>query len=176
MTILKVSKETSNSSGGVQRVSGLIYEEARGVLKVFLENCHSRLNGRPWRFHGCRLCPEEARTYSLWFRKIRSFQRAVTDIDWKSRGKSFIKPADSLNFAAAFKTAYKNNESNYIWLSKALYRLKNVATIPLNCPQFVYLTSCVPRREYLAEKLQYFLSFKHSNITQATTSNTFIAS
>ncbi|XP_054866340.1 histone H4 [Amphiprion ocellaris] len=26
------------SSGGVKRISGLIYEETRGVLKVFLEN------------------------------------------------------------------------------------------------------------------------------------------
>ncbi|KAJ1615706.1 histone-fold-containing protein [Pavlovales sp. CCMP2436] len=25
--------------GGVKRISGLIYEETRGVLKVFLENC-----------------------------------------------------------------------------------------------------------------------------------------
>ncbi|KAE9396364.1 histone-fold-containing protein [Gymnopus androsaceus JB14] len=28
--------------GGVKRISGLIYEETRGVLKIFLENvCHS---------------------------------------------------------------------------------------------------------------------------------------
>ncbi|RMZ52519.1 hypothetical protein APUTEX25_003662 [Auxenochlorella protothecoides] len=28
--------------GGVKRISGLIYEETRGVLKVFLENVHAR--------------------------------------------------------------------------------------------------------------------------------------
>lgn len=26
--------------GGVKRISGLIYEETRGVLKIFLENVH----------------------------------------------------------------------------------------------------------------------------------------
>ena len=30
--------EASYDRGGVKRISGLIYEETRGVLKVFLEN------------------------------------------------------------------------------------------------------------------------------------------
>ena len=29
--------------GGVKRISGLIYEETRGVLKIFLENVSDRL-------------------------------------------------------------------------------------------------------------------------------------
>ena len=44
--------------GGVKRISGLIYEETRGVLKIFLENvcCHQKsltytlYNFRPCRF------------------------------------------------------------------------------------------------------------------------------
>ena len=35
--------------GGVKRISGLIYEETRGVLKIFLENV-----SRPWVLLGCR--------------------------------------------------------------------------------------------------------------------------
>jgi len=35
--------------GGVKRISGLIYEETRGVLKIFLENVR-RLHSCP-RFH-----------------------------------------------------------------------------------------------------------------------------
>jgi len=35
--------------GGVKRISGLIYEETRGVLKIFLENV-CRINPYP-RFH-----------------------------------------------------------------------------------------------------------------------------
>jgi hypothetical protein len=30
--------------GGVKRISGLIYEETRGVLKIFLENVRVLLN------------------------------------------------------------------------------------------------------------------------------------
>jgi len=33
--------------GGVKRISGLIYEETRGVLKVFLEVSAGRANGKP---------------------------------------------------------------------------------------------------------------------------------
>ncbi|CAH1384489.1 unnamed protein product, partial [Tenebrio molitor] len=36
--------------GGVKRISGLIYEETRGVLKVFLEKCHPRCR----HLHGTR--------------------------------------------------------------------------------------------------------------------------
>lgn len=32
--------------GGVKRISGLIYEETRGVLKIFLENVSGPLLGR----------------------------------------------------------------------------------------------------------------------------------
>ena len=45
--------------GGVKRISGLIYEETRGVLKVFLENVirdstyHPRKNG-PFQGHEIR--------------------------------------------------------------------------------------------------------------------------
>lgn len=50
--------------GGVKRISGLIYEETRGVLKVFLENVirdavtyteHAKQNCHR---HGCGLCAE----------------------------------------------------------------------------------------------------------------------
>ena len=33
--------------GGVKRISGLIYEETRGVLKIFLENVSSLLSTLP---------------------------------------------------------------------------------------------------------------------------------
>ena len=60
--------------GGVKRISGLIYEETRGVLKVFLENVirdavtYTEHAKRKTDCHGCCVCTEEARTYSLWIR------------------------------------------------------------------------------------------------------------
>ncbi|MCO5547609.1 hypothetical protein L7F22_001060 [Adiantum nelumboides] len=59
--------------GGVKRISGLIYEETRGVLKIFLENVirdavtyteHAR---RKTHCHGRCLCPQEAGADPLWF-------------------------------------------------------------------------------------------------------------
>ncbi len=44
---------------GVQRVPGLIFEETRGVLKVFLENIACK--GEDCHYHVCNLCSEEAR-------------------------------------------------------------------------------------------------------------------
>ncbi|XP_037731083.1 histone H4-like, partial [Drosophila subpulchrella] len=65
--------------GGVKRISGLIYEETRGVLKVFLENvirdavtytehakrktCHS---------HGCCVRSEEARPHPVRLRRLKN--------------------------------------------------------------------------------------------------------
>ncbi|CAI9549074.1 unnamed protein product, partial [Staurois parvus] len=55
--------------GGVKRISGLIYEETRGVLKVFLENVirdavtyteHAKRKEDRHR-HGCRLCSQNGR-------------------------------------------------------------------------------------------------------------------
>merc|ERR1712061_375622 len=63
--------------GGVKRISGLIYEETRGVLKVFLE-CHQ---GRCHLHRACQeedchcygrcLRSEEAGPHPLWFRRLR---------------------------------------------------------------------------------------------------------
>ena len=64
--------------GGVKRISGLIYEETRGVLKVFLENViHQRCCHLHWtcqeedcHCHGCCLCSQEAGTYSVWIWRL----------------------------------------------------------------------------------------------------------
>ena len=57
--------------GGVKRISGLIYEETRGVLKVFLENVirdavtypeHAK---RKTDSHGCGVRSEETRPHSV---------------------------------------------------------------------------------------------------------------
>merc|ERR1712018_591715 len=62
--------------GGVKRISGLIYEETRGVLKVFLENVirdavtyteHAKRNCHR---HGCCVCSQATRTYPLRIRRI----------------------------------------------------------------------------------------------------------
>ena len=37
--------------GGVKRISGLIYEETRGVLKIFLENVRAILTGQCCIYH-----------------------------------------------------------------------------------------------------------------------------
>ncbi|GFQ05150.1 histone h4, partial [Phtheirospermum japonicum] len=64
--------------GGVKRISGLIYEETRGVLKIFLENVirdavtyteHTRRkmvdgNGNRLRFRRLRIC--RVRVWGLW--------------------------------------------------------------------------------------------------------------
>uniref|UniRef100_A0A175YP58 Histone H4 n=1 Tax=Daucus carota subsp. sativus TaxID=79200 RepID=A0A175YP58_DAUCS len=81
--------------GGVKRISGLIYEETRGVLKIFLENVirdavtyteHARRKtvtamdvvyalkrqGRTlYGFGGC-VCSQEAGQDSLWLRRLIS--------------------------------------------------------------------------------------------------------
>ena len=36
--------------GGVKRISGLIYEETRGVLKIFLENVRTFLAAASWSY------------------------------------------------------------------------------------------------------------------------------
>ncbi|KAJ7947729.1 histone H4 [Quillaja saponaria] len=59
--------------GGVKRISGLIYEETRGVLKIFLENVirdavtyteHARKENRYG--YGCCIRSQEARKDPLW--------------------------------------------------------------------------------------------------------------
>merc|ERR1711875_112676 len=59
--------------GGVKRISGLIYEETRGVLKVFLENVirdavtyTEHAKRKTCHCHGCRLCAEEAGQNPVW--------------------------------------------------------------------------------------------------------------
>ncbi|KAK6051475.1 core histone H2A/H2B/H3/H4 [Cooperia oncophora] len=63
--------------GGVKRISGLIYEETRGVLKVFLENVirdavtyceHAKSKDR--HSHGRRLRSQTSRIYYVWFWRI----------------------------------------------------------------------------------------------------------
>ena len=62
---------------GVKRISGLIYEETRGVLKVFLENdpgCSHRHRGRQAQIchrHGRGLRAQAPRTHPLWLRRLK---------------------------------------------------------------------------------------------------------
>ena len=68
--------------GGVKRISGLIYEETRGVMKVFLENVirdavtyteHAKRKDR-YR-HGCGLRSQTPRTYPVriwWLKDLRT--------------------------------------------------------------------------------------------------------
>ena len=63
--------------GGVKRISGLIYEETRGVLKVFLENVirenrhrHRARQEEDCHRHGWRLCIETPGTYPVQIRKL----------------------------------------------------------------------------------------------------------
>merc|ERR1712090_7586 len=64
--------------GGVKRISGLIYEETRGVLKVFLENVirdadlHRACQEEDCDCHGCCVCAEEAGQNPVWLRRIDS--------------------------------------------------------------------------------------------------------
>ena len=57
--------------GGVKRISGLIYEETRGVLKVFLENVirdavtYTEHAKRKTDRHGCGVCSQTSGTYSV---------------------------------------------------------------------------------------------------------------
>ena len=63
--------------GGVKRISGLIYEETRGVLKVFLENVirdavtYTEHAKRKTHRHGCRLRPQTSGTYPLRIRRLK---------------------------------------------------------------------------------------------------------
>ncbi|VDM63372.1 unnamed protein product [Angiostrongylus costaricensis] len=66
--------------GRVKRISGLIYEETRGVLKVFLENVirdavtyceHAKRDSDG---HGCRVRAQTSRTYAVRFRRIRKLR------------------------------------------------------------------------------------------------------
>ncbi|CAH2273619.1 histone H4 [Pelobates cultripes] len=62
--------------GGVKRISGLIYEETRGVLKVFLENVirdavtYTEHAKRKTDRHGRSLCPQTPGPHSLWLRRV----------------------------------------------------------------------------------------------------------
>ena len=78
--------------GGVKRISGLIYEETRGVLKVICVHVRTLLmpkcEGLPGECyprcchlhgackeedcdcHGCGVCPEEAGQDPVWLRRI----------------------------------------------------------------------------------------------------------
>jgi histone H4 len=62
--------------GGVKRISGLIYEETRGVLKVFLENVirdavtYTEHAKRKTDRHGCRLRIETPGPHSVRFRRL----------------------------------------------------------------------------------------------------------
>ena len=65
--------------GGVKRISGLIYEETRGVLKVFLENVirdavtyTGARQEEDSDSHGCRLCSEAPRPYPVRIRRLSS--------------------------------------------------------------------------------------------------------
>ena len=59
--------------GGVKRISGLIYEETRGVLKVFLENVirdavtyTETCQEKDSNCNGCSLRSEASRSYIVW--------------------------------------------------------------------------------------------------------------
>ena len=85
--------------GGVKRISGLICEETRGVLKVFLENVirdavtyteHARR--KDGHRHGCRLRVEETRQDLVRLRRLSAlkvvfFSKAIgpTFPSWKKR-------------------------------------------------------------------------------------------
>ena len=59
--------------GGVKRISGLIYEETRGVLKVFLVfggHLHRARQAQDSHRDGRRLCSEAPGPHSLWFRRL----------------------------------------------------------------------------------------------------------
>ncbi len=63
--------------GGVKRISGLIYEETRGVLKVFLENVirdavtlHRARQEKDRHRHGRRVRSETTGTHSVRLRRI----------------------------------------------------------------------------------------------------------
>ena len=63
--------------GGVKRISGLIYEETRGVLKVFLENVirdavtyTEHAKKKDGHRHGCRLRVEETRQDFVRLRRL----------------------------------------------------------------------------------------------------------
>merc|ERR1712010_318688 len=73
--------------GGVKRISGLIYEETRGVLKVFLENVirdashlHRARQEEDCHRHGCCVCPEETGSHPL--RLWRLNQYANCDVPY----------------------------------------------------------------------------------------------
>ena len=58
--------------GGVKRISRLIYEETRGVLKVFLENVirDAVTYTEDGHGHGCCVCPEATGTHFVRFRRL----------------------------------------------------------------------------------------------------------
>ncbi|KAK2142372.1 hypothetical protein NP493_4914g00000 [Ridgeia piscesae] len=65
--------------GGVKRISGLIYEETRGVLKVFLENVirdavtfHRARQAQDRHRHGRRLRTETSGPHPVRFRRLDS--------------------------------------------------------------------------------------------------------
>ncbi|RWR84601.1 Histone H4 [Cinnamomum micranthum f. kanehirae] len=64
--------------GGVKRISGLIYEETRGVLKDLSGKCHQRCcdlhracQEEDCDCYGCCLCSQEAGEDSLWLWWLR---------------------------------------------------------------------------------------------------------
>ena len=57
--------------GGVKRISGLIYEETRGVLKVFLERyLHRARQKKDGHYHGRGVRLEAPGTHTVRFRRI----------------------------------------------------------------------------------------------------------
>ncbi|KAK8938308.1 hypothetical protein KSP40_PGU002518 [Platanthera guangdongensis] len=60
--------------GGVKRISGLIYEETRGVLKIFLENvirdAVTYTEPEDRHCNGRRLRSQAPGPYSIWIRRL----------------------------------------------------------------------------------------------------------
>ncbi|RVE41303.1 hypothetical protein evm_014047, partial [Chilo suppressalis] len=73
--------------GGVKRISGLIYEEIRGVLKVFLENVIRGAEDR--HRHGCRLRSEASSSHPLRCARQRAQFNTHTKAPFQGR-KTFL--------------------------------------------------------------------------------------
>ena len=64
--------------GGVKRISGLIYEETRGVLKVFLENVIRDAVTQDRDRHGCGVRSQAPRTYPVRIRWLNYTYTVIT--------------------------------------------------------------------------------------------------
>ncbi|KAJ6652564.1 hypothetical protein lerEdw1_011411 [Lerista edwardsae] len=96
--------------GGVKRISGLIYEETRGVLKVFLENVirdavtYTEHAKRKTDCHGCGVCPEAPRPHEAYLNK----RQIKTILDLRSAEEFRVYHFTSTQIAKPHTLAYKN--------------------------------------------------------------------